>query len=124
MVVSNTAEGVVLQTLLEFADSRPVHIVEHPPWRSQPREDIVGMAIACGLQHAVRGSHAGGRKYHLMHWNCEHFANYCVTGQLHAGSAQVRNVVGMGLWAAVMGAFSPVGAAAVLALGLASMVTP
>lgn len=72
--------GVTKYSLEEFAEGDRVTIIEHSAEQSFPPEQIVARAEG----------RRGENNYSLPFNNCEHFANWCVTG--NAYSDQVREI--------------------------------
>lgn len=72
--------GVTKYSLEEFAEGDRVTIIEHSAEQSFPPEQIVARAEG----------RKGENNYSLPFNNCEHFANWCVTG--NAYSEQVREI--------------------------------
>lgn len=125
MVISNTTTGVVRQTLSEFSAGAQVYKVMHvrKPWRTYwPPEVVAFAATMCYLEHAELGSHADGRTYNVITWNCEHFAHFCLFGK--RASLQVGSACAVALCTAAIATFSPLGATAFLSLAVAGVGTP
>jgi hypothetical protein len=86
--VHNTPSGGVEHTpIAAFAGGQPIHVEQRP---------------APGTEHIVvaRALSLVGRQYNLLFLNCEHVANWAVTGK--AESPQVQQRV---LWTGVAGLF-------------------
>ncbi|MCL1077051.1 hypothetical protein D5R81_03865 [Parashewanella spongiae] len=64
--LSPDANGVELTGLSGFANHHPIHVKRHAP---NP-EQAVNRAYAL----------LDDGSYHLLHFNCEHFVNYCIDG--------------------------------------------
>ncbi len=74
--------GKVVQTSYqEFARGKTIYVEKSYPYKYSP-DEIVKRAIRKLNEH----------KYCLFSNNCEHFANYCTTGNHH--STQVANLFG------------------------------
>ena len=70
--------GVTKYSLEEFAEGDRVTIIEHSAEQSFPPEQIVARAEG----------RKGENNYSLPFNNCEHFANWCVTGNAHSEQVQ------------------------------------
>jgi hypothetical protein len=58
-------------TLAEFANGSPFHVIEFPPEKCFPPEEIIKRAH----------SRLGENTYNLFLNNCDHFATWCKTGK-------------------------------------------
>lgn len=86
---SKSSRRVELAPMREFAAGQPIRVEQHAP---------------IGREHVVvaRAMRLIGRAYDLLNFNCEHAANYAMTGA--ATSDQVRTALtAIGIGAAAVG---------------------
>lgn len=95
-VVHNEKGGrVVFAYFHDFADGRDVEVAQRAARSWEEREAIVRRAISLL-----------GRRYDLVNFNCEHFANYAIAGVLRSetiAALVALAFVGIGLWAGQRG---------------------
>jgi len=104
-------EGVIEEiSLSEFAEDKEIKIRPHLDRKYKPDETI----IRAGLR-------LGEAQYHILHNNCEHFVEWCITGQ-HQSDQSTRGKIlySAGIGArALWGAKNPLGFVAGAAAGYA-----
>lgn len=107
-IARDKASGrIQLDSLAEFlAGADRVEVIEYARGSCHAPDDVVRLAW----------SRVGEGEYHLLIWNCQHFARWCKTG--HENSDQVERVVTVAVGASIarLASSAMVGAVAVAAI--------
>ena len=92
VIHNNKSGGVELVSLEDFAAGLPVEIAERGRYSFHEREAIARRALSLV-----------GREYRLIDFNCEHAANYALTGVATSpaiAAVVTLSVIGLCVWAA------------------------
>ncbi len=79
--------GITRYSVEEFSEGQQVYVIDHKGERCFKDNEIVERAI----------SKIGESDYKLLTHNCEHFANWCVTGKEYSKQVQKATVIAAGL---------------------------
>ncbi len=104
-----TTAGVIEElTLEEFAQGKEVHIKPHIEREYQADEAIIRAYLRLGET-----------QYHILHNNCEHFVEWCISGRHQSRQSQIGKLLySAGIGArALIGAKNPIGFVAGAAAG-------
>ena len=101
--------GVIEElTLEEFAQGKEIHIKPHPDREYQADEAVIRAYLRLGEE-----------QYHILHNNCEHFVEWCISGKHQSRQSQRGKLsysAGIGA-RALIGAKNPIGFVAGAAAG-------